>query len=259
MKNKNCSRPLKTISFCLMLCAAFLTGSASAQTNSSRILTSEFKWSADRSVKMPYLYYLPKDYKSDRNKRWPIMLFLHGAGERGTNLSRVAVHGPLKLVNQGREFPFIIIAPLCYSKTHWDNAPLLGLLEHVTRQFRADTNRVYLTGLSMGGYETWDLGLAYPETFAAIAPLCGGGNMIDPIVTRNDKPEAFLSLPIWAFHCDGDPTVPLEESTRMVDKLKKLGCAEVKLTVYHSNKHDCWTQAYDTPELYDWFLSHKRN
>ena len=83
--------------------------------------------------------------------------------------------------------------------------------------------------------------------------------MIDPIVTRNDKPEAFLSLPIWAFHCDGDPTVPLEESTRMVDKLKKLGCAEVKLTVYHSNKHDCWTQAYDTPELYDWFLSHKRN
>jgi len=102
------------------------------------------------------------------------------------------------------------------------------------------------------------LGLAYPEKFAAIAPMCGGGNMIDPIVTRNDKPEAFLSLPIWAFHCDRDPTVPLEESTRMVDKLKNLGCAEVKLTVYPSNKHDCWTQAYETPELYYWFLSHQR-
>jgi predicted peptidase len=141
---------------------------------------------------------------------------------------------------------------------HWDDAPLLALLDHVEREFRVDTERVYLTGLSMGGYATWTLGLAYPERFAAIAPMCGGGNMIDPIVTRNDKPEAFLSLPVWAFHNDGDPTVPLTESTRMVDALRKLGCAEVKLTVYPSNKHDCWTQSYENQELYDWFLQHKR-
>src|SRR3569833_970798 len=107
MINMNGSSALKTYSLGLMLCTALFNGRASAQTNSSRILTSEFKWSAVRSVKMPYLYFFPKDYNSDRAKRWPIMLFLHGAGERGTNLSRVAVHGPLKLVNQGREFPFI--------------------------------------------------------------------------------------------------------------------------------------------------------
>src|ERR1700744_2742114 len=115
----------KSLPLYLCLWSGFFLHNATAQTNSNRILTSEFKWSANRSVKMSYNYYLPKEYKTDRNKRWPLMLFLHGAGERGTNLLRVTAHGPLKLVNEGREFPFIIVAPLCYSKTHWDNAPLL--------------------------------------------------------------------------------------------------------------------------------------
>lgn len=226
------------------------------RTNENRLMTGEFKWGTGNDAVLRYLYYLPTDYQKESTNRWPFMLFLHGAGERNDDLSRVAAHGPLKLVNQGRDFPFIIVAPLCSNKAHWDNAPLLALVDHLAKTFRVDDERMYVTGLSMGGYGAWNLGLAYPERFAAIAPMCGGGQMIDPIVTRNDKPDTFLSLPIWAFHCQGDPTVPVDESIRMINALKKLGCTNVNLTVYPRNEHDCWTEAYQNPELYHWFLSH---
>ena len=252
---------MKLIAILFLIVLIFILGIATseAQTSESRVRSGTFKWGVGDKAVLHYLYYLPKDYQSEGTNRWPFMLFLHGAGERSNDVYRVAAHGPLKLVKQGRDFPFIIVAPLCESNQHWDNAPLMELVDHITKIFRVDDERIYLTGLSMGGYGTWNLGLAYPERFAAIAPMCGGGQMIDPIVTRNDKPESFLSLPIWAFHCQGDPTVPVGESSRMVDALKKVGCTDIKLTIYPRNDHDCWTEAYQDPELYTWFLGHTRS
>jgi predicted peptidase len=134
----------------------------------------------------------------------------------------------------------------------------LPLLEQIMRNYAVDKSRVYLTGLSMGGYGTWSLGLTYPELFAAIAPICGGGEFISPFLSSRDKPEALRSLGIWAFHGAKDPVVPVAESERMVELAKKLGIKEVKLTVYPEAGHDAWTETYNNPQLYEWLLEHSR-
>lgn len=207
---------------------------------------------------MDYLLYLPKDYQASGDRRWPVMLFLHGAGERGTDVQRVAIHGPPKLAKQGKEFPFIIVAPQCPERQVWENEPLLKLLDSISAQYAVDPNRVYLTGLSMGGYGTWRLGLAHPEKFAALVPICCGGNMIDALLGPGDKGAALMNLPIWAFHGAKDAAVPLDESERMVKAMRKFGAKEVKLTVYPEANHDSWTETYNKPELYEWLLSHTR-
>jgi predicted peptidase len=186
------------------------------------------------------------------------MLFLHGAGERGTNVQCAGIHGPMSLVRKGTNFPFIIVAPLCPAGERWQNDSLSLLLDHVTTKYRVDKKRVYLTGLSMGGYGTWSLGVTQPERFAAIAPICGGGSRIDLILGSRDQAAALKSLPIWAFHGAKDPVVPLDESERMVAALKKAGGKDVKLTVYPNAEHNSWTETYNNPELYDWFLQHNR-
>lgn len=216
----------------------------------------KFKKRVTHELSANYLLYLPADYKSDAKKRWPLMLFLHGAGERGTNLSRVAVHGPPKLVKQGRDFPFIIVSPQCPAGERWSNETLLALLDHVVRKYRVDTNRIYLTGLSMGGYGTWTLAIAHPSKFAAIAPICGGAETIPILIASSAKKEQLKKLRIWAFHGAKDPVVKLEESEQMVDAFKRIGNQNVELTVYPEATHDSWTQTYDNPELYEWFLSH---
>jgi predicted peptidase len=211
-----------------------------------------------RTVETQYLLYLPQDYDTKGRQRWPLMLFLHGAGERGTNIPRVAIHGPPKLAKQGKEFPFILVAPQCPDGQVWENEALLQLLEHVTKRHAVDTNRVYLTGLSMGGYGTWKLAVAHPEKFAAIVPICGGGQTIDVMLAGRERGGALKTLPIWAFHGAKDPVVPLEESERMVNAFKRLGAKEVKLTVYPEAQHDSWTETYNNPELYEWLLKHAR-
>jgi predicted peptidase len=135
---------------------------------------------------------------------------------------------------------------------------VLGLLNEITGKYAVDTNRIYLTGLSMGGFGTWDLGLTHPEKFAAIVPICGGGQMIAVLLSSHDNGQALRSLGVWAFHGGKDPVVPLEESQRMVDALKKAGVQDVKLTVYPEAQHDSWTETYNNPELYDWLLKHER-
>jgi predicted peptidase len=186
------------------------------------------------------------------------MLFLHGAGERGTNLQRVTIHGPPKLVKEGRSFPFIVIAPQCPEGERWQTDSLLKLLEHVMAENRVDPGRVYLTGLSMGGYGTWKLALAYPEKFAAIVPICGGGDYIDALLANRTKAAALRNLPVWAFHGAKDNVVPLDESERMVNALKKAGVKDVRLTVYPEATHDSWTETYNNPELYEWLLKQER-
>jgi predicted peptidase len=109
----------------------------------------------------------------------------------------------------------------------------------------------------MGGYGTWRLGLAHPEKFAAIAPICGGGSLID-VILEGYKAPMLRKLPVWAFHGAKDGVVPPDESERMINVLKKLGAKDVKLTIYPKASHDAWTETYNSPELYEWLLKHSR-
>ena len=239
----------------VLLAAVLLVVGCNATMPRETQTAQRFKKRVTRELSANYLLYLPPDYKAQAKNRWPLMLFLHGAGERGTNLSAVAVHGPPKLVKQRRDFPFIIVSPQCPAGERWSNETLLALLEDITRKYRVDTNRIYLTGLSMGGYGTWSLGIAHPNKFAAIAPICGGGETIPILIANTAKKEQLKSLPVWAFHGAKDPVVKLEESEKLVEALKRIGSRNVELTVYPEATHDSWTETYNNPKLYEWFLS----
>jgi predicted peptidase len=215
-----------------------------------------FKKRITKTVAANYLLFLPKDYGQKKSKRWPLILFLHGAGERGIDLSQVKLHGPPRLVKDKPDFPFIVVSPQCPNGQFWSNDVLLALLDEITSRYKVDESRVYLTGLSMGGFGTWSLGLAYPDRFAAIAPICGGGDSIGVLLPDPQKEKALKSLPIWAFHGAKDNSVKLEESEKMVTVLKKIG-NDARLTVYPQAGHDSWTETYNNPGLYEWFLQHQ--
>ena len=204
-------------------------------------------------LKLDYLLYLPPDYNKDAEKKWPLIVFLHGSGERGTDVQEVAKHGPPKIV-EDKDSPlgarFIVVSPQCPPKTWWHVDALNGLLDEVLAKNRVDKDRVYLTGLSMGGFGCWLWGEQDAERFAAIAPMCGGG---DPTLA-----EMLKNMPIWCFHGEQDSTVTIHHSEEMVDAVKAAGNKEVKFTRYPDAGHDCWTKSYANPELYDWFLEHKR-
>jgi protein-S-isoprenylcysteine O-methyltransferase Ste14/predicted esterase len=199
-------------------------------------------------IQVNYLLYLPSAYEK-QDKNWPLMLFLHGAGERGTNINLVKTHGPPKLIASGEHFPFIVVSPQCPRGQRWSIFELDALINEICERYRVDKDRIYVTGLSMGGYGTWNLAQKFPHRFAAIAPICGAG---DP-----EMAYVIKDLPIWIFHGAKDKTVPIARSQQMVDALKKAG-ANVKFTVYPEAGHDSWTMTYENPELYNWFLQHKR-
>ena len=221
--------------------------------------TGNFTATITQTQNLEYLLFLPPGYEADPQKKWPLMLFLHGAGERGTNVWLVAVHGPPKLVRTQSDFPFILVSPQCPPDQRWNPDVLAKLLDQLEATHRVDKSRVYLTGLSMGGYGTWTLGIRYPERFAAIAPICGGGDWLEVRLSSRRNREALKSLPVWAFHGAKDNVVPLSESERMVDVLKTAaGNENTKLTVYPDANHDSWTETYNNPELFQWLLQHRR-
>jgi len=201
-------------------------------------------------VKLNYWLYLPEDY--DKNASSPLLLFLHGAGERGDDLNQVKKHGPPKLIDQGKSFPFIVVSPQCPEHRSWlfEVVQLTALLDEIVAKYKVDRERIYVTGLSMGGFGTWALAAYTPQRFAAIVPICGGGEVS---MTR-----VLSHLPVWAFHGAKDPAVPLQRSQQMIDALKKRN-NEVKFTIYPEALHDSWTATYNNPEVYDWLLQHKRN
>lgn len=196
------------------------------------------------TVSANYLLYLPKDY-SENNESYPLVLFLHGAGERGNDLEKVKVHGLPRLINEGKEFPFIVVSPQCPEDMFWSTDVLSALLDEIEANYRVDKNRIYVTGLSMGGNGTWSLALAEPNRFAAIAPVCGWSV---PSVACTIK-----HLPIWVFHGAKDDVVPISASEIMVERLKSCD-GNVKFTVYPEANHDSWTETYNNEELYKWFL-----
>jgi len=215
------------------------------------------------TVGADYLLFLPRGYDAGGDKRWPLILFLHGAGERGTNVWLVNVHGPAKYIAEHPDFPFIVASPQCPLDQSWSNETILALLDELLAHYKIDPQRIYLTGLSMGGYGTWSLALTHPERFAAAVPICGGGNLLDALLPARgmagrERIEALKALPIWAFHGGKDPVVPPAESERMVQAVKQAGLGEVKLTIYPEAEHNSWEQTYTNAGLYTWMLAHKR-
>ncbi len=198
-------------------------------------------------VQMGYLLYLPKEY--DQKEKWPLVLFLHGSGERGDDLELVKTHGPPKLIAEGRDFPCIVVSPQCPKDRTWEPIELTALLDDLCRTLKVDEDQISVTGLSMGGFGSWQLAAYSPKRFSAIAPICGGGETY--WVRR------FPHLAVWVFHGAKDPGVPLERSQEMVDALKKEG-GNVRFTVYAEAGHDSWTETYNNPEFYEWLLQQKR-
>ncbi len=205
-----------------------------------------------KKVQLNYLLFLPKDYYSEPEKKFPMILFLHGAGERGDNLELLKLHGIPKIVEKNEDFPFIAVSPQCPAESWWtfELEALEALLNDIINKYKVDKDRIYLTGLSMGGFGTWSLAIRNPDTFAAIAPICGGG---DP-----QKVCAIKDVPTWVFHGAKDEIVPLQQSENMVKALKECG-GDVQFTIYPEAGHDSWTMTYDNPELYEWFLKHSRS
>ncbi len=210
-----------------------------------------FQKEITKTVSLKYLLYLPKGYGEKNDQKWPLILFLHGAGERGNDVNLVKKHGPPKLIDQGKEFPFIVVSPQCPTNSWWPEQvdALVALLDDVQAKYAVDADRVYLTGLSMGGFGSWTLASRYPNRFAAVAPICGGGDRYLASRLRN--------VPVWAFHGEKDPVVPVQASKDMVEALKKAG-GDVQLTLYPEAQHDSWTETYNNPKLYEWFLSQRR-
>lgn len=198
-----------------------------------------------------YLVHLPDDYDADPSMLWPLVLFLHGAGERGSDLDLAAVHGPPRLADAGQEFPFILVTPQCGESSQWvaELSTLSGLIDEVVSVHRVDPARISVTGLSMGGFGTWSLAVRYPDRFAAIAPICGGLWMQSAAPIRH--------LPVWAFHGDADDVVPISATEEIIAELRSLD-ADARFTRYAGVGHDSWTETYDNPELYRWLLSQQR-
>ncbi len=229
---------------CLM-CGLFLLTGCGGKINMVEVQKAgELK----ATIGCKYLVYLPEGY-GEKGKKWPLVMYLHGAGERGDNLELVKCNGWPLLIKQSKKFKFIILAPQCPQEQWWTakTETLMALLDDIESNYDVDKDRVYLTGLSMGGFGTWMLASSYPERFAAIAPICGGGEKASKDIRK---------VPVWAFHGAKDDVVPVERSKEMVDAVNAAG-GNAKLTVYPEAKHDSWTQTYNNPALYEWFLSHR--
>lgn len=226
---------------------------ASLNAQAGKQIETSLKVSGEVSV--PYLQYLPKGYDaSNQTKKYPLILFLHGRGESRGPLSIVKKWGPPRLVAE-KDLPYIVISPQCPEESWWHHDEqqelLIKLLAHVRKQFPVDEKRIYLTGLSMGGFGSWELASRLPKTFAAVAPICGGGD--------SKKAEKLTEIPIWNWHGDADTVVPLAKSTEMVDAVKRAGGKKIKFTILKGVDHVSWPLAYNDPEFWKWIEAHKRD
>jgi len=197
--------------------------------------------------RMDYLLYLP-DIEAP-GKGFPLMLFLHGGGERGTDLDLIKKHGPPSFLDERTDFPFLVISPQCPEEETWDPLLLLALINEISGVYFVDTNRIYVTGLSMGGTGTWDLAMAAPDKLAAIAPICGEAQV--------SRACEIKSIPTWVFHGAKDEVVPPSFSDKMVEALQQCG-ADVKYSLYEDVDHFAWVPAYRDPAFYEWMQSQKK-
>lgn len=201
--------------------------------------------------KTVYFTFFPEGYDTDPNKRWPVLISLHGSGERFIKPEELRDHYffTKMLAITKKEAPMVVVIPQCPVDEWWLPVRVNDLLDEVLAKYRIDPDRVYLNGYSMGGYGTWATAIEYPERFAAIEPICGGGDPADA--------ARLINIPTWAFHGEKDNTVPASESKVMVDAQKAVGC-DVKLTLYPELDHNCWEATFANPEALKWLLQHVR-
>lgn len=215
----------------------------------------EFTGTITKEFQLAYYLYLPPEYEQSEQERWPLLIFLHGAGERGTDLTLVTKHGPVQQVGEGRDFPFLIAAPQCPENQTWDRLlPQLDLfLEELLAKYRVDVERIYLTGLSMGGFGTWHWAVHQSRAFAALVPICGG---TWPLLGFPERITVLREVPIWAFHGVDDDVIPVERTEELVEVLQEVG-APIRYTTYEGVGHNSWEPAYNEPELIPWLLQHR--
>ena len=200
-----------------------------------------------------YLSYLPKGYETDTDKKWPLIIYLHGGSRRGRDLKKLYADGIPDQIYRGRDFPFVIVAPQCPENIRWSTDDWFeAFYSEVIGKYRIDQDRVYLTGLSLGGEGTWYLAAKYPEKFAAIAPMCGFTGTMDYIETHVDR---LRDMPIWAFHGEKDTVVAFEETARMIRMLEGKN-KEMKFSREPESGHGLPWMVYPGQELYDWLLQH---
>lgn len=211
---------------------------------------TKHEWKSDTHFNFKFVKYLPRDY--DETKKYPMVFFLHGAGERGNDLDVASRHGYMKYVREeGKEYPFIFIAPQCPEGKYWGCyiESLIAFLDYICESLPIDMDRVYLTGLSMGGTGTWMLAMAEPERFAAIAPICGSG-----IYWYG---EVLINTPVYMYHGDCDEIVPITESVNMLNSINKRG-GNAQLKICYGVGHNAWDIAYDGDELMNWMLAQRK-
>lgn len=201
--------------------------------------------------KLRYYLYFPSDYSETSDKSFGLLLFLHGGGESGEDLETLKRNGPPKMLRDGVQFPYLVLAPQNPHKRKWWNVHALNqLLDKITEEHNVDLDKIYLSGLSRGGSAAWDMAVQYPEKFAALAVVCGMAPV--PYADWLDK-----KMGIWVFHGVEDNVIPVQESDNMVRKLKEMGY-NVTYSRYEGVGHDSWLKAYKTPELYEWLENQVR-
>jgi predicted peptidase len=209
--------------------------------------------SESQGISIPVAVWLPKDHS--KNRDWPVMLFLHGAGERGRDGFMQAEVGIGPALRRFPErFPMVVVMPQCPSAMSWSRLhnQMIKSIETALLQYHGDPNRVLLSGVSMGGYGTWELASRHPNRFSAIIPICGGGE-------PKEMARSLANIPIWAFHGALDEIVPPSESRNMINAIRSSGGIDVRYTEYPDVAHESWDRAYSDPDLPRWMLSKSRS
>ena len=220
---------------------------------SKRISTQVFQNKGLSKYGKGYMLYLPEEYEDNPTQTWPLIFFLHGAGDRGDNINLLAKASPFMMIRETGPLPFLIIAPLLNaSQNEFPLEYMDGVLAEAQATYRVDPKRIYVTGLSLGGEATYRFAIHQPDTFAAIAPL--SAFLYADQISMLDR---IKSLPVWAIHGADDSNVPLADGLSPADALKDLG-GNIKITILEGHDHDTWDDTYSDPAFYDWLLQHQR-
>jgi dienelactone hydrolase len=265
--------PVRFLALCAVLSLASARGGALGKARPALHLPPQETGFLNRRVEVEgtsyrFQVYLPEDWRRDDGKLWPIILFLHGRGERGSEgMWQTQIGLPQEVRDHPERWPFVLVMPQCPLPDHWTDAKMLAMamaaLDQESTEFHGDPDRTYLTGLSLGGYGVWELARQYPRRWAAIAIAAGGifwsyepERWQQSAVLPAEYAQTVKSIPIWLFHGGDDDVVPLREDELMFDALKSAG-GQVRFWVYQGLSHDCWTRAYNEPELPRWLLARR--